>query len=278
MGSSAGNGLDRATLWCPSCRAEYRSGFDECSDCHVPLTATRPDPQSRRLVDQVDHDVVQYEVGSLSPDQREALELLLRGAGIAHGWEPSHLVVSHTVESEIDNFMDLVRAEPVDTATLAVEAEDYAEEPAASEADIAGQGRRLAGYIVDGVVLSPLSLLAFGTSGHARWLAAAMFAIGAVYRIFCVALWGRTPGKLIVGTRIVSATTRSRPGWGPAAKRWATEAVGGLPGLLIVGGAAGVTARLLGFAWSIAVYGAIMFDPLNRGLHDRVAATFVICD
>ena len=229
-------------------------------------------------MDQVDHDVVQYDVRSMSPDQREALELLLRGAGIAHGWEPGHLVVSHTVESEIDNLVDLVRAEPVDPARLALETDEYTGEPAASKPDIAGLGRRLAGYVVDGVVLSPLSLLAFGTFGRARWLAAAVFVTGAAYRVCCVALWGRTLGKLIVGTRVVLETTRALPGWGAAARRWATEAAGGLMGLLVVGGTEASAARLLGLAWPIAVYGAIMFDPLNRGLHDRVAETLVVGD
>jgi hypothetical protein len=34
-------------MYCPQCRAEYRAGFTECSDCHVPLlTGTGvPDPQ-----------------------------------------------------------------------------------------------------------------------------------------------------------------------------------------------------------------------------------------
>jgi hypothetical protein len=30
--------------WCPSCRAEYRPGFDTCADCHVPLVDTEPPP------------------------------------------------------------------------------------------------------------------------------------------------------------------------------------------------------------------------------------------
>ena len=278
MGPADRNDLNSRTLWCPSCGAEYRAGFDECSDCHVALTSTRPEPQPRRLEDPRDHDVVQYEVGDLHQDQRNALELLLRGAGIAHDWEPGHLVVSRTVESEIDNFMDLVGAEPVDASKLADEAESYAEEPASSDGEIAGRGRRLAGYIVDGVVLSPLSFLLFGAIGRAPGTVAAMFVASGAYRISCVALWGRTPGKLIVGTRVVSGATHALPGWDAAAKRWATEAAGGLPEIIIAGGSVGLAARLLGLAWPIVVYGALMLDPLNRGLHDRVAATVVICD
>jgi hypothetical protein len=34
-------------MYCPRCRVEYRDGFTECSDCHVPLVsgAVVPDPQ-----------------------------------------------------------------------------------------------------------------------------------------------------------------------------------------------------------------------------------------
>lgn len=29
-------------MYCPQCRVEYRDGFTECSDCHVPLLTGRP--------------------------------------------------------------------------------------------------------------------------------------------------------------------------------------------------------------------------------------------
>jgi hypothetical protein len=29
-------------MFCPDCRAEYRSGFDRCSTCHVPLIPRLP--------------------------------------------------------------------------------------------------------------------------------------------------------------------------------------------------------------------------------------------
>ena len=28
-------------MYCPLCKAEYRAGFDQCSDCHVGLVQTR---------------------------------------------------------------------------------------------------------------------------------------------------------------------------------------------------------------------------------------------
>jgi len=32
-------------MYCPQCRTEYREGFAECADCHVPLVAGTPPPE-----------------------------------------------------------------------------------------------------------------------------------------------------------------------------------------------------------------------------------------
>jgi putative signal transducing protein len=32
-------------VYCPQCRVEYRDGFTECSDCHIPLLAGTPPPE-----------------------------------------------------------------------------------------------------------------------------------------------------------------------------------------------------------------------------------------
>ena len=36
-------------MYCPKCRAEYRDGFFECADCHVPLVASLP-PEEPELM------------------------------------------------------------------------------------------------------------------------------------------------------------------------------------------------------------------------------------
>jgi hypothetical protein len=33
-------------MYCPECRAEYRDGFTECSDCRIPLLAGTPPPSA----------------------------------------------------------------------------------------------------------------------------------------------------------------------------------------------------------------------------------------
>jgi Putative prokaryotic signal transducing protein len=32
-------------MYCPQCRCEYRDGFTECCDCHVPLSSGTPPPE-----------------------------------------------------------------------------------------------------------------------------------------------------------------------------------------------------------------------------------------
>ncbi|MGA3097219.1 MAG: DUF2007 domain-containing protein [Bryobacteraceae bacterium] len=32
-------------MYCPQCGVEFRDGFTECSDCHVPLSAGTPPPE-----------------------------------------------------------------------------------------------------------------------------------------------------------------------------------------------------------------------------------------
>ncbi len=38
-------------MYCPQCLAEYRGGFTECSDCHVPLSAGTPPEAPASLFD-----------------------------------------------------------------------------------------------------------------------------------------------------------------------------------------------------------------------------------
>ena len=43
-------------MFCPKCRAEYREGFTECSDCKVPLVSElplEPEPEEEEIVELV---------------------------------------------------------------------------------------------------------------------------------------------------------------------------------------------------------------------------------
>jgi len=38
-------------MYCPKCKAEYRDGFIECADCHVPLVAGLPSEKQELMYD-----------------------------------------------------------------------------------------------------------------------------------------------------------------------------------------------------------------------------------
>ncbi len=77
------------------------------------------------------------------------------------------------------------------------------------------------------------------------------------------ALWGRTIGKRVLGTRVVTADTRSRISVGAAGGRAAVYA---LPGLVPTIG--GIFA-LINELW-------LLWDPQRQCLHDKAAKTVVV--
>lgn len=139
--------------------------------------------------------------------------------------------------------------------------------------EVASVGQRIAGALIDGlltsmVVVVPLllGLIRIETLQEQRISAGWAFSLlvfGAVYTIVPTALWGQTPGKVAVGTRVVAEVDGSRPGWRRSAVRWA------VPGFL---------GRLpyVGILVSLVVTGSLVLDPRRRGLHDKAAGTIVI--
>ena len=62
-------------MYCPQCRAEYREGFVECSDCRVPLVDRLPEANGQDL------DVL-IQTGLTNPIAVGLAESLLQEAGI----------------------------------------------------------------------------------------------------------------------------------------------------------------------------------------------------
>jgi len=98
--------VDVGGLWCPECGAEYRPGVAECSDCHVALSSVPPTAEPAS----VDHEELVYDLAAWTDDQRGALDLLLLGAEIPHGWDGPLLTAPHIREAEIDGFIDEIDA------------------------------------------------------------------------------------------------------------------------------------------------------------------------
>ena len=138
--------------------------------------------------------------------------------------------------------------------------------------DPASIGQRIGGALVDGLLISmvvvvPLLLGYVDFEDLQRVLPApvvlGLFAFGAIYTIVPTALWGQTPGKIAVGSRVVAESDGSLPGWRRSLLRWVLPGLGGrLP--------------VVGLPVSLALTISLLVDPRRRGLHDRLAGTIVV--
>jgi len=140
------------------------------------------------------------------------------------------------------------------------------------EDDIAEPWRRIVGFIVDWMILVMVALVIISALGidlgdrdALRLPTSARLVqglVGAAYYIGFTVSRGQTPGKMLIGTRVVMERTSRIPGLGPSALRWAVPGVFVfLPGVSII---------------SAVIYGWLLFDTLRRGLHDKAAKTVVV--
>ena len=139
---------------------------------------------------------------------------------------------------------------------------------------LASVGQRVVGFMADvalagAVLMTPSMLLRGAVTAEdlgpelTRLMALVGFVFLAIYELVPTALWGRTPGKAIVGTRIVGIGDERPPGWTRAILRWI------LPALAF-------QVQAIGWALALAVRAALALDPLRRGVHDRLAGTIVV--
>jgi uncharacterized RDD family membrane protein YckC len=148
-------------------------------------------------------------------------------------------------------------------------------DPTPSEADrLATVGQRAVGFAADvalagTVLLTPGMLLAGAVNrndlgpGLTRLLAVVGFVFLAIYEVVPTALFGRTPGKAIVATRVVNIGDGRPPGWKRSILRWV------LPALAF-------QVHVVGWALAVLLRGVLVVDPLRRGVHDRLAGTIVV--
>ncbi len=66
-------------MYCPECRAEYRAGFTQCSDCRIPLVAGTPPAPALRFDPTLDPVIV---LETNDPVQSALARGLLEDAGI----------------------------------------------------------------------------------------------------------------------------------------------------------------------------------------------------
>ncbi len=140
------------------------------------------------------------------------------------------------------------------------------------EDDVAEPWRRFVGFAIDWMFLVMIALVIVSALGidlgggdALRLPTSARFVQGlvvAAYYIGFTVSGGQTPGKMLIGTRVVMERTARIPGLGPSALRWLVPGVFVfLPGVSVV---------------SAVIYGWLLFDTRRRGLHDKAAKTVVV--
>ncbi len=119
----------------------------------------------------------------------------------------------------------------------------------------AGFWRRLVAVIIDGVILGAITgilMAIFGAQQTASWLGSV---IGIIYVIGFWTWRGQTPGKMVMGIKIIK-TDGSPIGIGRAVLRY----VGYLVSTIII---------CIGYLM-------IAWDSKKQGLHDKIAGTYVV--
>ncbi|MCX5406960.1 RDD family protein [Streptomyces sp. NBC_00335] len=103
-------------------------------------------------------------------------------------------------------------------------------------------GRTTTVWLLDGTIAGSLGLVL-----------GAVLLFGVFYEALPTARWGRTPGKKLLGVRVLATATLRPPRFGAALRRWLVYAFLGLPGAL----------------WALGD------RQRRRTLHDRAARTYV---
>ena len=140
------------------------------------------------------------------------------------------------------------------------------------EDEIAEPWRRFVGFVIDWTVMVMITLVLvsilqvdLGTGDALRLPTSVRIVQGlvaAAYYIGFTVAFGQTPGKMLLGTRVVMQRTAQIPGFGPSTVRWVVPGVFVfLPGVSVV---------------AAVIYGWLLFDSLRRGLHDKAAKTVVV--
>ena len=140
------------------------------------------------------------------------------------------------------------------------------------EDDIAEPWRRLVGFVIDWFVLVTLSLVIVSALGIDMGEGSALRLptsvrilqgfVGAAYYVMFTVSRGQTPGKMLIGTRVVMQQSGQIPGLAASTVRWFVPGVWVfLPGVSII---------------AVVIYGWLLFDTLRRGLHDKAAKTVVV--
>lgn len=120
---------------------------------------------------------------------------------------------------------------------------------------LAGFGERLVAYIIDGLIIGvPLMIVGLMLPQPVSFLLNVV--VGVTYVVYFWTSSGSTPGKSIMGLKVVSAETGERLDTGTAVLRYVGYIVSSIP-------------FALGFLW-------VIWDERRQGWHDKIAKTCVV--
>ena len=93
-----------------------------------------------------------------------------------------------------------------------------------------------------------------------------IFGFALFYEIAFVAMWGATPGKILLGYEVIGENGESPPGIGRAVRRWLPNLASAIP---ILG-----TFAFLGIAGLSILF--LFSDDRRQTIYDRLAGTYVV--
>jgi len=220
-----------------------------------------------------DDDREHIQIDRLSEDQRELLETYLRGAAI-----PFELTTT-TVSVESQHFDDLYSAleivgnakEQPPSDVLTALPPLVVERPViVCGQTVASPTRRFAGAVIDFVILN-VAIIVADRAGLPPWFTVAA---NGLYIVFATAFTGRTIGKLLSGTKVISTDHGRPPGLVNSFIRWLVVYWGDALELMYGTWPIGVATAI--FVARMLTYAPIIWDLRCQGWHDRLAKTVVV--
>ncbi|HWJ98821.1 MAG TPA: RDD family protein [Acidimicrobiales bacterium] len=241
-----------------------------------------------------------FDIGDLSPNQRQTLSTDLADAGILHAFVGPKLQGPAAESELIEHLVAQTRrggrgsrrrtspgaapgstARPGTTGPLprALRLPWGAVPLEVVGLPIAAPWRRFAAYLVEAIAFNiAIALVLVYSVGGAELFSAA---VGLTSALVLVAAFGGTLGMMVFRMRVVAvdAPDRTAPGWRVAVVRYL---VAWWPQTLVM-----VADPFVDFEgwrwvgtlmqiWLVVCFTPILLDPARRGLHDRVAGTVVI--
>ncbi|WP_436794719.1 RDD family protein [Actinospongicola halichondriae] len=264
---------------CPRCGGEYQAWVEHCFDCEVALGAPVSSdlaPPTIEATAESDRRTIGVEISDLSPAQHERLRLLLNGLGARFELTAECVWTAVQHADDVTALVEDVRGAPSED-----ERTSHRRPRGASNVR---EDRRTVTPPVDPAAVDLSEYASAWPRGLARvidfWILGAVIALHNLVLepipyatgIFMIAmfasfesLFGRTPGKAIVGVRVENL--RGAPPSIPAAMlRNSWQLLAFIP---VIGAWATLVTQ-------VAIGSVIRRDPMHRGPHDLHAHTYVV--